>query len=141
MKNQPKKGQDQQKSNLKALLNQKQKIERQKTVAKLIFPFIANLPTVYDAQTAVYAIAGYIELEMIKKEQGLKISDLLLDLSREKEGEITTAMRLILGQLEIENAKESMDLLKTFGDKLPQFLSNRHLTDPMSTITSEDFIA
>lgn len=121
-------------------MRNKQYIARQKSLAKIIFSIIANLSTVYDAQTAVNAVAGFLQDEMSKREAELNVCDLLVDLSSQKESEVLTAVKSIFDKLQTENAKESVTILEIMGQKLPQFLANKHLKDPMNSITAEDFI-
>ena len=129
------------KEEIAAQLQHKQMIERQKSLAKLIFPYIADLPSVYDAQTACNAVAGFIKLGSKEAEDKLKVSDLEIVTTTSEKGLVLDAVNNILGLVEIENAKETASLLERMGSMLPQFLANKHLKDPMSVIKSEEFIA
>lgn len=118
-----------------------ERVERQKTLAKLAFPFIAKLKTVYDAQTVCNAIAGFIKFGLDKKEKEVLVNEIAFDLSQSENNEVKKAVEDILGLIEHENAKESLLLFETIGNKLPEFMAARHMKDPMTSVTVEEFIA
>jgi hypothetical protein len=80
-------------------------VKWEKTIAKLLFPFMANMKSIYDAQTALSAVAGYINLELQKKLVEIKVSDLGVDITSEPDSEVKEVMLKFLGQLEIEKAR------------------------------------
>ena len=129
------------KAELEAQIKHNDKIERQKLVAKLLWPFIADMKSVYDAQTVLQAVAGYMKYDLVSRETKLSCADLSMDLTKEKESEIKTAMQHVFNQLATENAKDSILLLETMANKLPEFIATKHLKDPMSTVKVEEFIA
>ena len=119
----------------------KSRIDHQKALARLVFPAVEQLKTVYDAQTVFNAVAGHIKYGLILKENSHKVSDLTIDMEKGKESDVKHAVRSILGLLEEENAKNAGDLLELMGAKLPEFLANRALKGDMSTVTAQEFIA
>lgn len=129
------------KEQLESRIEYNLEIERQKALARKIFPFIENMKTVYDGQTVVNAVAGYLKLELLKREEALKVSDVPIDLSNEKSSEIKTAMEGIIDAVQMDSAKETIALLETMGSKLPGYLAGVHMKDPMDTIKIGDFIA
>lgn len=129
------------KQEIAALLQQKAKTERQRTLARLLFPAVETLPTIYDAQTAFNATAGFIKMKLIEKENSWKVSDLAIDISKVQDGAIKDSMTHLLESVQGENAKDALDIITAMGQKLPEFLANKHLKDPMSTITAKEYIA
>lgn len=125
----------------KQLKDKQARVERQKTLAKLAFPFLASLPTVYDAQTACNAIAGFIKLGLDTKEKAVIVNAIEFDLSKSEDSVVKDAVQNILGLVEHENAKEVLALFEIMGNKLPEFIAARHMKDPMTSVTVEEFIA
>lgn len=119
----------------------KAKVKQDIVTAKEIFAYIADMTTIYDAQTVLNAINGFVKLAMIERENKLTIRDLSIDLSKEKNSEIRAAMEQIIMHVEDKNAKQTARLIEVMSSKLPEFLSLTHLKDPMSTIKVEDFIS
>ena len=118
------------------------RVASQKELAKLIFPLLGtDKKTVYDAQTVLGAIAGYVKLEMLKKEEALLVSDVPFDLSKEPESAIKTAMLEIMKLIQGKKAKDVVDLFDLMASKLPQYLAGVHMKEPAEDIKVEDFIA
>lgn len=124
---------------------QKQNIDAQKKLARRIFPYVEKLDSVRDAQTAFGAAAGYIKYGLLEAEKKLKVSDIEIDLSKEKpDGDtkkIVTALKLILNEIKDEPAGDMMRLTDLMGSKLPDFLANKGLQGKMSQVKLEDYIA
>lgn len=119
----------------------KESVKKQKEVARRIFSKLTGLDTIYDAQTAVSALSGYIKYELAVKEMGLKLNDLLIDLKNEPKTKITEAIDALKVELQEENAKETAGLLERFGNTLAQYSAAQHLKNPMSSMKVEDIIA
>lgn len=121
--------------------NKQERVERQKVLAKKIFPFVENLKTIYDAQTVFSALAGFIKFGLEKEEAKLRIEDVSMDFSKEGESAVKTAVIEIRELIRLENAKEAMSLLEIMGNKIPEFIANKHMKDSMKELTVEEFIA
>lgn len=117
-----------------------ERVKWEKTIAKLLFPFMAEMKTIYDAQTVLNATAGYINLELQKKLTEIKVSDLEVDISSEPESEVKSVMLKFLGQLETEKAKDVIDFLERYGKGLGQYASAEYLKNPMSIIKVTDLV-
>ena len=128
------------KEQIAAQLKQAEKVKRDKILVKLMFPFLTDMKTVYDAQTALMALSGYINAELTNRIEKLKINDLRLDLSKEEVSEIKDTMIKLMGQLETENAEDMADLLERFSNILPQIGAREFLKGPMSTLKIEDIV-
>lgn len=139
MQKQPRKNKS--KAELQAELDHKAKIDHQKTVARLIFPFIEDQPTIYDAQTVVNAAAGYIKYGTQQKAIALSVKDLSIDLSKEPVSPLKTAVENVLNLLQDENADGAVALLERFGSGLGQYASVQYMKNPMNIIPVDEFIA
>lgn len=118
----------------------KAETDRQIVLAKKIFPFIATSKTVYDAQTILGALSGLLELEILRKTGEIKVSEMVIDFSKQPKGEITDIMKAIYDGLMNEGAESASKMLKVMSDKLPQYLANVHIKDSMDTIPMDKFI-
>lgn len=122
-------------------LAHKIKIEREKGIARRIFPLLTDQESIYDAQTTVNALSGYIKYEMSKKEASFKLNDLLIDLSKEPDTKITATMQALKVELQEDGAKEVASLLERLGQALGQFSASQFMQKPMSEIKMEDIIS
>ena len=129
------------KEDLKVQMAHTQKVEAQKKLARLIFPVIASMKTIYDAQTVVNALAGFIKADQAAQVAAMKVKDLTIDLSKEKASEIKAAILALREVFFYENASDAAALLERFGNGLGQFSANAYMKNPMSDIKMEDFIA
>ena len=119
---------------------QRVKIEKFKDMGHRIFPLLKT-ETIYDAQTAIEAVSGYIKFELAVKENSYKINDLLIDMSEEPESDITTAMNAIKVELQNENAKDTAEFLELFGRTLSSYGAKEFLKKPMTDLKVEDIIS
>lgn len=129
------------KNELAAQAAQMADIQRQKTLVKLFWPFLQEGMTIYDAQTAANAVAGYINYELQAKLTAIKVDDLTLDLKNEKDSPIKTAMTHILEVFKGQNAKDSAGLLERFGKTLAMHSAHVYMKGAMSELKVEDIIA
>lgn len=116
-------------------------LNNKKALARKIFPVVAGMPTVYDAQTVLNAFAGFVKFELQKKQAEIKVEDLPLDFSKEKESIIKDAVVALQGVVSFDNAEEVAEMLELMASKLPGYLAGIHMKDSMSTITVDEFIA
>lgn len=119
----------------------KEKVEREKSLCRLIWPFIGELDTIYDAQTAVTALSGFISADIKKKTDALKVSDLTIDLSGETPSKIVDAVKALHGLVEHETAVDVASLLERFGRTLAMYSSNEFMKNPMKILTVDNIIA
>ena len=129
------------KQELAAQIQQKQNVEHIKQMVRDIWPLIAEQDTVYDAQTVVNALSGFISAHIEKKVSELKVSDLPIDLSKEKDSKIKTAIEKMMKQLEDEPAKDTAVTLERLGKTLGEFCASKMLKQPMDTIKVTDIVA
>lgn len=119
---------------------QRAKIEKFKDMGKRLFPLLTT-DTIYDAQTAIEAVSGYIKFELSVKEANFKINDLPLDFKDQPEGSITDVMNAIKVELQQENAKDAAEFLELFGRTFSSYAVKKYLENPMSEVKVEDIIA
>lgn len=119
---------------------QRAKIDKFKDMGKRLFPLLST-DTIYDAQTAIEAVSGYIKFELSVKEAGFKVNDLPLDFSKEPEGKVTEVMNAIKVELQGESAKDSAEFLELFGRTFSSYAVKKYLDNPMSEVNVDDIIA
>lgn len=118
-----------------------QELEHQKKLARAMFPILESQKTIYDAQTVVNALAGFIKADMEDKIAELKVSDLEINLKKEEDGSIKTAILKLRELFNKESADDAAKLLERFGAGLGQYGAKKYLENPMSEIKMEDFVA
>jgi hypothetical protein len=119
----------------------KQVVAQEKILAKKMFELISNVDTIYDAQTVVNALSGYIKYEVQVRNSALTVNDLLIDLSKEKPSKINDAMSALKTEFQNEKALDLANLLERFGKTLAQYGANEFLKNPMDTIKVDDIVA
>ena len=128
------------KEQIKAEMLVKQDIEKEHKLAILLFPYLQRMETVYDAQTLLHGIAGYVSHELEKKMNGVKVSELPVNLSQEKEGIFRDTFGELLVVLKDEDADHTIKFMKRYGDMLGYYGAKEYMKNPMSIIKEEDLI-
>lgn len=117
------------------------RIERMKVLARLVWPFIQDQKTIYDAQTAVNAAAGFIKQELQAKTEQIIVKDLPIDLSNEKDSPIKAAVENLIQLMQTEKAEDAANLLEKMGNSFGQFAASKYMANPVSWISMDEFIA
>lgn len=120
---------------------QKADVERQKTLVRLAWQFIEKDLTIYDAQTVVNAVGGFMKFELQRKVEDIKVSDLIIDVSNEKDGSVKTAMVHILEVFKDEKANDASQLLERLGKILGTFSAHQYMKNKMDTVKVEEIVA
>ena len=128
------------KDQLKAEILVKQDIEKEHKLAIILFPYLQKMETIYDAQTLLHGIAGYVHHELEKKMNGVKVNELPVDVSKEKEGVFRETFGEMLDLLKDEDADHTIKFMKRFGDMLGYFGAKEYMKNPMSMIKQDDLI-
>lgn len=137
-----KKGPRPNKEQLLAEVKQRQKVEHEKDIAKLIWPLIhIEGLTIYDAQTVLAAASGFIAYEVQKKSDELKVSDLPIDMGKEEDSAVKTAVEGIIALLKDESADMSAKLLERFSKTLGMYSANVYMKNPMDILDLKDIVA
>lgn len=120
----------------------KAKLARDKFIASTIFPFVENLPTAYDAQTAFNAVAGYIDDAVGKQVSKILVKDLQIAVAKggKADKELYEAVMNILNSMADIPADSVSELTQKMGQKLAEFVANKGLAEKM-TIKTSDFVA
>lgn len=116
------------------------KVEHQKALARRMFPLL-EVESIYDGQTALNALSGYIKFEIAVRESKLKINDLLLDLKKEPDTQITKVMEALKAEFQDEPAKELSELMERMAKTLEAFIARKYINNSMSEIKLEDIVA
>lgn len=122
-------------------IKQIEKVKHIKEVVRSIFPLMEQVDTVYDAQTVVNALSGFISAHIENKVAEIKLSDLPIDLSKEEDSKIKTAISGILELMKDESAQELTETLERLGTTLQQYIVHTHMGAPMSTITIDNIVS
>lgn len=118
------------------------KVNKEKTLVKLMFPLIEDQDTVYDAQTALGALSGFVKAQLDQKISKILIQDLDIDLSKEKDSKIKSAIVLLIEQLGPENARDTAELLYRFSNILATHSASVYMKkNPMNMIKLTDIVA
>jgi hypothetical protein len=129
------------KEELKDIMRKQEQLAHNKALAKLIWPIISGLPTIYDAQTAVNAAAGFIEAGLNAKVEKITVGELPLDATKGKDSDIERSVRALVELCQSEPADNAMQLLKLFGNHFTGYSAREYLKNKMDVIKMDDFIA
>lgn len=129
------------KEQIQSDIAQQQKVAHIKEVVRQLFPTVEVLDTVYDAQTAVNALSGFIAAHIENVVAKIKLSELPIDLSQEEDSKIKTAIVEIMEMMKDESAQELSETLERLGTTLQQYIIHTHMSAPMSTITIDNLLS
>ncbi len=116
------------------------KITHIKELVRKAFPAIETLDSVYDAQTVVNALGGFIASDIEKKVLEIKLSEIDLDLSGEEDGKIKTAIAELIALFPDESAQEFSETLERLGTTLQAYVSNKAMKEKMD-FTVDDIVS
>lgn len=118
-----------------------QKVAEIKDMVTKIYPSLEGVETIYDAQTVVNALSGFIEAHIAKKLNEIPLSALDIDLSAEEDSKIKTAILAIMETMKDKSANELSETLERLGKTLSQYSAHTFMKQPISTITIKDILA
>ena len=134
--------QNKSKDEIAANMAHTQKIERTKVLVRLMFPFIEEQKSIYDAQTVCAAAAGYIKQELNLKTTNIIVKDLLIDLSNDKGDKVLKdAVENLINLFQTEKADDAIQVLDRVARGLGEFSSAAYMKNPMKVIKIDEFIA
>lgn len=119
----------------------KQRVEHAKQIVRNMFPVLEGVDTIYDAQTVVNALCGFIMPHIENYMSKIKLSDLPIDLSKEDDSEVKIALEKLLEMLKDEPAKQLMTTLDQFGVGFAKLGADRFMKQPMNTINVDDMVS
>ncbi len=117
-----------------------QKVQHLKEIVRKLFPELEAVDTIYDAQTVVNALAGFIDAHIETKVQEIKLSDITIDLSKEEDSKIKTAILNIIDMFPGESAQELSENLERLGQTFSKYAADKFLKQSMSTLTVDDIV-
>jgi len=129
------------KDELKADIARTARINHMKDIVKKVFPIIEKVDTIYDGQTVVNALSGFVTANIEKKVAEIKLSDCKIDLSGEPKSKIKTAIEELIVLFKDEDAKVLASTLESLGSTLTKFGADRFLKQPMSNVSVKDIVA
>jgi len=107
----------------------------------MLWPFIQDQKTIYDAQTVVAATAGFIKQELDTKINSIVVKELTVDLSKEKDAVIKNAIENLLGLFQTESAEDASALLQKVAEYLGTYSAKKYMENKMEVIALDDFVA
>lgn len=122
-------------------MEKKKKVQALKDLVRKIYPTLEKLDTIYDAQTTVNALMGFIDLEIEEKVKVIGMADISIDLSKQEDTKITSAMKELINLLQDISAEEASETLERLGSVFSQYASHKFLQGPMSTLTVDELVA
>ena len=128
------------KEELVAEIKSRQKIEHIKDVVRKLFPYL-DVPTIYDAQTTLSAIVGFIKADLEEKRDAIKFGDIKIDLSKEKESPITLAIKAISDTFPDEPAQDFSEILDRLSRAFGEYGSMKFVKGPMADLKIDDILA
>jgi hypothetical protein len=111
-----------------------------KKMVEDIYPHIEKMESIYDAQTVVNALSGFLVAHIEKKVLDIKTNDIEIDLSGEEDSDIKTAILGIIESMEGQSAQVLSETLEKFGQALSQYSAHTYMKQPMATIKLEDLL-
>lgn len=116
------------------------KIAHIKEIVRIAFPAIEKLDSIYDAQTAVNALGGLIEAEIENVVKKIKLSDLTIDLAKENDSKIKTAILKLASLFPNESAQEISETMERLGSTLQAYVANNAMKGKMN-IKVDDLVS
>lgn len=131
------------KEEIKSDFLQQEKIAHLKEVVTGMFPIVQSAGTIYDGQTVVNALAGFIEPHIEEAVRKIKLSDLpiISYLEKEEDTPIKQAIIKIIDMFKDEPAQELSETLEKFGRALGQYSANEFMKQNMSVMNIKDIVA
>ncbi len=128
------------KEDIKAEIARTNKVKHERELALKIWEHIKGMKSIYDAQTALQAVSGFVTFEYARKTQNVLCGDLTVDLKREKDKEMKKIMEAILVIIKGENAKDTAGFLERYGKMLAMYSSMEYMKKPMSELNRDKII-
>lgn len=117
------------------------KVAHLKEVVRKLFPELDKQETIYDAQTVVNALSGFISAHLEQKMKEVKLSDIVIDLSKEDDSKIKSAIENIVAMFPDESAAELSENLERLGTVFSKYAADKFLKQPMSNLTVDDIVS
>ena len=129
------------KEELKSDIARNIKVEHIKNTIRKIYPVIEKTDSIYDGQTVVNALGGFIMAHIENESAKFKLSDLPIDLSKEDDSKIKTAIEEIMKLMKDEPAKELASTLERLGKTMGDFSAHEFLKNKMEELPLNKILA
>jgi hypothetical protein len=126
------------------IINEIKHTEDVKTIKKIItdiYPLISELDTIYDAQTTLGAVSGFIKADLDEKIRKIKVSEVEIDVSKEKELKIKAIIEKIVKKVKDESAQDVSETLERLARAFSDFGAIEFVKGPMDKVKLDDILA
>lgn len=120
---------------------QQEKIAHIKEVVRNIYPLLEKVDSIYDAQTSVNALSGFISAHIENQAAKIKLNELPIDLSKEEDSKIKEAILAIMELCKNEPAKELSSILERLGKTMGDYGAHEFLKNPMEQLSVDKILA
>ncbi len=128
------------KEQIEADLKQIEKVKHIKHIVRETFPLL-KVDTIYDAQTVLNALQGFIKVELEKRVDDIKIRDLNLSFKEEKDSNIKETMVNIIRFMAEESADDFSQIAERLARAFSDFGAQKFLKNPMDSLKIEEILA
>lgn len=128
------------KEEVKSQIELNEKVVHLKDTVRTVFTSLESLDTIYDAQTVVNALSGFIAAHIEQKLMEIKLSDIFIDLTKEEDSKIKTSILDIINNMRDEPAKELSQTLERLGKAFSELGAHNFLKQEMNTIKITDIV-
>lgn len=129
------------KEEIKSDMARAQKVEHMKNVVRIAYPIIESVDTIYDGQTVVNALSGFVMALVEQKASEIKISDINIDISGEEDSKIKDAIEKLIETFKDEPAKELSSILERFGKTMGDYGAHEFLKNKMTDLPIDKILA
>lgn len=128
------------KEQIVADIKQLEKIKHIKQIVRNVYPML-KVDTIYDAQTVLNALQGFIKVDLEEKLGAIKLKDLNLDFGKEKDSKIKDCMVAIALAMSDEPADEFSQTIERLSRAFSDFGAQKFLKNDMSALKLEEILA
>lgn len=121
-------------------MKQLAKVKHIKEVVRKVYPLL-DVDTIYDAQTVLNAIQGFIKVDLEERLDKIKLNDLALNFDKEKDSKIKTAMQIIVKEFADEPADEFSQTIERLARAFSDFGAQKFLKNDMKSLKIEEILA
>ena len=117
-----------------------EKAHKEKEITKRIFPLLQDCKTIYDAQTTLGAVAGFLQEGVQEELHKIIANQVTLDTSKVESETIKKAMEDIFKEIENEPAYVTSQILNKISSIFTAHGADKFLQNPMSSLPIEEII-
>lgn len=129
------------KEQITAEIKQVEKIKHIKEVVRKVYPLLQNVDSIYDAQTVLNALQGFIKVDLETLLDEITVGYLAMEFEQEKDSKIKDAMLAIVKEMANEPADEFSQTIERLARAFSDYGSTKFLKNPMSELKIEDILA